>query len=141
MSQISHELDVLACDLYGECFDVLATGNDLWPSLAFEDEKGNREIVTFADDEPGECLIAARNYFKTEKDFGSVSAPVRYALAYDALVRDEETGELLPAVIVEFGEKGAPCAYSGYSFYRVGKKPTDFMWTDPQPAGEEELLF
>lgn len=154
-SGISHELDALASEMFGQCFDALAEGNTLWPLVSVEDQAGARETIEFAEDDPNECLIAARAYIREKKSRkkrekhghkGQDSASelgdfVRYALGYDALVRDEESGELLSAVIVEFGEAGAPSAYSGFSYYQVGKTPADFMWTDPQPAGEEDLLL
>ncbi|MDO5044289.1 MAG: hypothetical protein Q4E22_03195 [Coriobacteriia bacterium] len=141
--KISKALDSLTSQTFEESFNQLADTKELWPMLALEDEQGNRELISFSDDEKEECLKAARAYLQMQgaKGIGKVAAPVRYAIAYDAEVQDEVDQKLKPAVIVEFGEKGSLHAYSGYSFYKHGKKPEDFLWSEPQAAGFEDLLL
>lgn len=140
--KISAALDDLACALLEECYTTLAEGENLWPLLAVEDTQGERELIAFSDDEPSECLIAARNYLRMQKQdgIGNVSQAVRYALGYDGLVQDN-AGNLCPAVIVEFGEEGLTSAYSAYSFYGFDDKTGEFFCSEPAPAGEEESLL
>lgn len=94
------------------------------------------QCICFADDDKNICIEEARAYLREQEDIE------RYVLAYDALVcADETTEELHPAVVFEFAEKGMECAYSGYSLYKLADKPEDFLCTEPQAAGIEELLL
>ena len=141
--KISHQLDSLASSTFEESFNELAEHKELWPMLAVEDEHGNRELVSFTEDDKDQCLQGARAYLQmsAQKGIGSVKKPIRYAIGYDALVQDDQDKKLKPAVVVEFGEAGSKHAYSGYSFYQHGKTPEDFLWTEPQAAGIEDLLI
>lgn len=141
--KISPELDKLASSVFEESFNELAETKELWPLLAVEDEDGIRELISFTEDDKDQCVKAARAYLQMSKNkgIGQIKKPYRYALAYDAMVQEEQGKHLQAAVIVEFGESGSEHAYSGYSFYRHGKTPEDFLWTNPQAAGFEDLLL
>ncbi len=141
---ISPQLDELSSILMGQAFDVLAAGRDVNVLLAVADAAGNVASYTFADDGPEECLEGARKQVRKlakeggDKDAG-IHEPQCYAIAYEAAVADER-GSYEDAVILEFGEKGAP-AWSAFSLFDGRGKGDDFRWTDPAPAGEVECLL
>ena len=69
---------------------------------------------------------------------------MRYAYGYLGYVRDggapSDPGAYRDALLVSFGEKGAPCGYSAYVLVEGVGAGDDFGWADPEPAGEEDLL-
>ena len=130
---ISPELDALTCELIGYCLDILATREDLWPQLAYLEEGSDEPVlVSFSDDSPDECLEAACTTLREQP------GAYAYALAYSGFVELDEGAQ--DALLVEFGEKGAPSAYSAYVAYRH-TRDGEFFCADPLPAGEEELLL
>lgn len=139
--RISPELDDLSSTLMGQAFDVLAEGEELDVLLAVRDAEGNVASYTFADDGPAQCLEAARDKVRSVRAAhgdgeAGLADPCCYAIAYDGAVADEK-GAYLDAVILEFGELGAP-AFSAYSLVSGRGEGDDFAWTDPAPAGEVE---
>jgi len=142
---ISPELDALTCDLIGCCLDVLAEGEELWPTLSYcgagygadeSAERGSAECISFDDDGLEECLQAAR-----DKVAALPSETTCYALAYNGFVQMDQMSGTQDALIVEFGERGARTAYSAYIPYHTGKTPDEFSSGEPLAAGEEPLLF
>ena len=142
---ISEELDRLSCDLLGQALDALASGIELTSVIAVEDASGVVSTCAFEDDGPEECLEAARAYVRrVARDGGDASvglgAPVRYALVYDGDVADER-GAYVPALILEFGERGQETAFTGFVPYDGFGQGEGFSWSDAQAAGETELLL
>lgn len=129
---ISSELDALSCDLLGQALDALAAGVEV-PVLVSVDAGEGAETSSFSDDSLELCLEAARDYVRSQ------DGVVRYAIVYDGDVALE--GDVYQAaLILEFGEKGATTAYSGYVLYDGFGAQDDFAWADPEPAGTCELL-
>ena len=142
---ITDELDRLVCATIDYSLDILGEVGELSPSLAIEDEKGARALLSFDEEEVEESLDKARQtVVDASKGKGSVeglSAPVeRYALAYDGVVEEFEGQGYEPALIIEYGERGLSSGYSAYMLYKNAGDPQEFMWTDPAAAGEGELL-
>ena len=133
--EVSRELDELSCDLLASALDRLAAGDDVNVLLAVQNAQGSVTPYEFTDDGAEACLEGARDQVR---DLGS--AIVRYALAYEASVDADGSGEYHEALILEFGERGWP-AYSAFSLYEGKGTGERFMWTDPAPAGEVEALL
>ena len=132
---ISQELDNLSCDLLESALDSLAAGEPVLALVACEDKDGERDLRSFEEDSPAACITAARDYIRTAGKTGAC----RYALVYDGDVEAED-GAFLPALILEFGERGSRVAYSGFVLYKGFGTGDNFAWADAQPAGECELL-
>ena len=132
MSEISAELDALACELIGAAIEVLEAGEEPSVMLAVDCEA---ETLTFEDDSPDGCYRAAREYVA-----GCGAKCTRYALLYAGYVQESEEDASQEALLVEFAERGMECAWSGYVLYRFAADRA-VETTDPLPAGEEELLF
>ena len=141
---VSAELDNMTCDVIGACLDELALEGTLDIVACVEDEKGARAMVRIDDDGEEACIEAARDYV-ARAGRGTVDAEgaghaVRYAVAALGFVEDEG-GVPCDALLVSFGEKGAPTGYSAYVFVDGLGQGDGFMWSDPEPAGEEPLLL
>ncbi len=144
---ISPEMDALACAMIDYSLDLLETAGELCPSLAVEDGEGGRVLLSFSDDDFEECLTeirdqltaAAKGKIQIE---GLSGRPVRYAFSYDGAVEnpDSEFSGYEPALIVEYGEHGMTSAYSAYLLYQNAGNPQEFVWTEPEAAGEGDLL-
>jgi len=132
MSEISAELDALACDLIGAAIEVLEAKEQVPVMLALDCED---DILTFEDDTPDGCYRAARDYVH-----GRGKACKRYAMLYAGYVQEHENDPGSDALLIEFAEREMPCAWSGYVLYRTAADGAVEV-TDPLPAGEEELLF
>jgi len=149
---ISPLLDSLSCELIGMCLDMLAEGEELWPTLMYApagEEPGEDGIptpnpaddsgmacVSFDDDTLEGCLDAARQ--QVSKLPASVTA---YAIAYTGFIQMDEDGATQDALLVEFGERGMRTAFSAYVPYNMGQTETEFSYGEPLAAGEEPLLF
>jgi len=144
---ISPQMDALACALIDYGLDMLSESGELVPTLAVEDEKGERSLFSFDDEDFEECLqevhdrltAAAKGEPALE---GLKGRPVRYAIAYDGAIEipDSQVEGYEPALIVEYGERGMSRAYSAYLLYQNPGGGEDFMWTEPEAAGEGDLL-
>lgn len=144
---ISDELEALAGTLIDYSLDLLGETGELAPTLAVEDEHGERTLLSFDDEDMEECLDEARGLLAAaargkRKLEGLHGRPVRYALAYDGAIDVPESRKkgFEPALIVEYGEHGMTSGYSAYMLYENAGKPQEFAWTDPAAAGEGELL-
>lgn len=144
---ISSQMDALACALIDYSLDLLGETGELVPTLAVEDEAGARALLSFDDEEIEECLFEVRDLLVAaasgERQIdGLRGRPVRYAVAYDGVidVPDSDVEGYEPALIVEYGEHGMSSAYSAYLLHRNAGDPQEFVWTDPEAAGEGELL-
>ena len=148
---ISDEMEALAGDLIDFGLDALADSGQLTPTLVVEDSSGERTLLSLdGDEDVEECLDEARDLIRSASlGKGSSSGrtieglngrPVRYAIAYDGAIREEESGPYQPALIVEYGESGLASGYSAYLLYKHAGQPQKFVWTDPAAAGEVELL-
>ena len=140
---VSAELDALAAELLADGLDRLAAGEEVNVLLAVEDAEGAVASYEFADDGPEQCLEAARNRVRELAQAGGdaqagITAPVRYAICYEAAVADED-GAYQDALLLEFGESGWK-SYSGYSLFQGRGEGDALAWTDPAPAGELEPL-
>lgn len=139
---VSPELDAMVCDAIGECLDALAQDGVLDVVACVEDADGARAMVAFEDDGEEACLEAAHEYVRAGAASGvpgeGVGRVVRYAVATLGFV--ELDGTASDALLVSFGEQGAPTGYS--AFVPVGNfgEGDGFVWSDPEPAGEEPLL-
>ena len=134
-STVSLELDEMVCDLIGEMLDNLVV-------VCLEDASSQRVMMAFSDDGEEQCLEAARQYV-TQSARGVEAeglGPVqRYAIAYAGCVQTEEG--YLDALLVSFYEKTLPAGYSAYVLFEGAGSEDGFMWSDPEPAGEEPALI
>ena len=141
---ISPELDELSSTLMGDAFDLLAEGHDLNVLLVVEDGKGSVASYEFADDGPEALLEGAHARVGELAAAGGdkkarLGSPVRYAIAYEGAVEDEDA-VFRDAVLLVFGEKGRP-SYSAFSFYEGKGEGDGFRWSEPAAAGEVDPLL
>ena len=139
---ISSELDYLACALLGAaiealekrvekgCYSVQKTTLPVMLASNVQDE-----FLSFEQDSPDECYAAACEYIASLKEACNI-----YALVYEGAVQTADNLNAESALIVEFAQRGMECAYSGYVLWSLDKQGHVHI-TDPQPAGEETLLF
>lgn len=140
--EVSPELDGMVCDLLDDMLNALADGDDLGVVLVAEDANANRYQACFTEDGPEACLEGARHFVESNVQ-GIQSDHVgpldRYAIAYVGGV--ELDCEFQDAIIVSFYQRGMASAYSAYVLYRGAGLGENFMWSDPEPAGEEPSLI
>lgn len=140
---VSPELDAMTCDMIGLFLDALAEGDDPGVVVCVEDAAGTRYQAAFSDDGEEACLAAAQAFVAEHAVRGisdeGVGKLVRYAIAYTGCVNID--GEYDSAVLVSFFERGLPSGYSAYVLYDNVGAGDEFMWSDPEPAGEEPSLF
>ena len=140
--RVSEELDSMVCDLIGAFLDDLADGVDPGVALCAEDALGNRYEVVFTEDDPESCLEGARSFISQHVEgipSDHVGMIERYAIAYTGAVGFDDAFE--DALLVSFYEYGLTTGYSAYVLYRGFGTGDGFMWTDPEPAGEEPPLI
>lgn len=144
---ISDEMESLAGALIDYGLDMLEETAELAPTLAVEDAAGERALLSLdGEEDVEECLEKAHEVVrqaargKGPAIEGLSGRPVRYAIAYDGAIREEDGGPYQPALIVEYGERGLASGYSAYLLYEHAGHPQKFVWTDPAAAGEVELL-
>lgn len=142
---ISDALDALVCATIDYGLDMLGEVAELAVTLAVEDGVGNQALLSFDDVDVEECLAEARatvsDAARGKKGIdGLQGKPVRYAIAYDGAVSEEEGSAYDPALIVEYGETGLSRAYSAFLVYENAGDPQEFMWTEPAAAGITDLL-
>ena len=113
---VSPELDRMSCDMMGEFLDALAEGDVPGVVACVEDAAGN------GSPEDG------------------VGPAVRYAILYLGCIQEMD-GAYNDAMITVFGEKGSASAYSAFTLVKGMGQGENFMWSDPEPAGEEQLLL
>ncbi|OUP10471.1 hypothetical protein [Collinsella sp. An2] len=141
-SAVSPQLDTMVCDLIGSMLDALAAGEDPGVVVCLEDGSSTRIEMAFSDDGEEACLTAARQYVKThaagshDDGLGRVE---RYAIACTGCV-DLEDG-YQDALLVSFYERSLATGYSAYVLYDGFGNEDQFVWSDPQPAGEEQPLI
>lgn len=133
---ISPLLDDMTCELIGLCLDEIADGGSPAPTIAFACSDEDITFFSFDDDGPEAALEAARGAIRERAD-----EIVAYAIAYDGFVNTGGDGLTQDALLVEFGERGLPTAYSAYVAYRRGRTPDDLVVSEPLAAGEEPLLL
>lgn len=142
---ISELLDELSCELLGEAFDQLAEGKDLGVVASVCDAAGERLTCSFESDFTDSCLEKARDWVQSgaheEAGTQAIGNPQCYAICYRGAVGAAESDDYADAVLLEFGEKGAKCAWSAYSFIDGVGEGNNFRYTDPEPAGETENLL
>ncbi len=140
---VSPELDEMTCDVIGLFLDALAEGDDPGVVLCVEDAQGARYQAAFTDDGEEACLAAAEEFIGKHAADGVPEEGVgrfeRYAIACTGCVNLDDGYR--NAVLVSFCERSLPCGYSAYVLYDGAGKRDDFMWSDPEPAGEEPILF
>ncbi len=141
---ITRELDELSSALMGDALDMLAEGHDVNVLLVVEDARGVVAPYEFSDDGPEQLLEGARKKvvdLASQKGDASLGLgrPVRYAIAYEGAVEDED-GSYRDALLLEFGEKGR-ASYSAFSFYEGKGSGECFAWSEPAAAGEETPLL
>ncbi len=140
---VSQELDRMSCDMMDEFLFSLSEGEDPGVVACIEDADGNRAAVAFSEDGDEVCLQAADSFVTTASREGSpedgVGQAVRYAILYLGCVQEMD-GAYNDAMITVFGEQGAPSAYSAFTLVKGIGQGENFMWSDPEPAGEEPLL-
>lgn len=139
---VSPELDAMVCDLIGEFLDSLAAGTDPGVVICLEDARGNHYEAAFTDDGETACLEGATQFISShalgykEEGLGRIE---RYALAYAGGVEFDDGYE--DALLVSFYERLLDSGYSAYVLYDGVGKGDAFMWSDPEPAGEETPLI
>lgn len=140
--EVSPELDAMVCDLLDDFLNALADGEDLGVVLVAEDANANRYQACFTEDGSEECLEGARHFVESNAagiQSDHVGPLDRYAIAYAGGV--ELDCEFQDAIIVSFYQRGMTCGYSAYVLYANAGQGENFMWSDPEPAGEEPALF
>lgn len=142
---ISELLDTLSCELLGETFDQLAEGKDTSVVASVCDKQGQRLTCAFEADFTDACLEKAREWVRmgAHEEAGSraIAEPVCYAICYRGAIGEAESADYADAVLLEFGEKGAKCGWSAYSYIDGVGQGDSFRYTDPAPAGETENLL
>ena len=139
---VSEALDRMVRDLLGAYLDALAEGEDPGVVLAIEDAQSNCFQAVFTDDGEEQCLDAASVFVQghaqgyTEEGVGPIE---RYAIACTGAVDIE--GYYEDAILVSFFEQGMDVAYSAYVLFAHAGEGENFMWSDPEPAGEEPPLL
>lgn len=142
---ISQELDDLTCSLIDYALDILATSGELSVSLAAADKAGKATLLTFDDDDFEESIEEARTRVRAaatgKQPIEGLTGPaVRYAIAYDGAIDEGFEEGYVPALIVEYGEKGLSQGYSAYLTYDNPADEQNFVCSDVAPAGVVELL-
>ena len=92
---ISEEMDALACALIDYSLDLLGEVGERAPTLAVEDDRGARTLLSFDDEDFEECLDEVHDRLKAAaKGKGELEGlkgrPVRYAIAYDGAIQDPD---------------------------------------------------
>ena len=140
--EVSPELDAMVCDLLDDYLNALADGEDLGVLLVAENANANRYQACFTEDGPEACLEGAQHFIESNAS-GVQSDHVgpldRYAIAYAGGV--ELDCEFQDAIIVSFYQRGMTMGYSAYVLYSGAGTGENFMWCDPEPAGEEPSLL
>lgn len=140
--RVSPELDEMVCDLIGYMLDELAEGSDPGVLACAEDTATGRIEAAFTDDGEEACIDAARAFI-TQNARGSKEdhlGPIdRYAIACVGAVSLD--GAYQDAVLVSFYERALPTGYSAYVAFEGAGAGDGFLWSDPQPAGEEPPLI
>ena len=140
---VSVALDDMVCGLIEDMLDEFAAGSDPGVVLCCEDVHGNRYQAAFSEDGPEACLNGAKRFVENNAagiPSDHVGQLDRYAIAYAGAVEIEE-GSFEDALIVSFYERGMECGYSAYVLYEGFGSEEDFMWSEPEPAGEEPALL
>ena len=139
---VSAELDAMVCDLIGAFLDDLAAGENPGVVVAIEDAASNRYLAALDEDGEEACLEAATNFISEHKmglkDEG-LGRIARYAIGYTGCVDIDGCYE--DAIMVSFFECGMDVAYSAYVLFSHAGEGENFMWSDPEPAGEETPLI
>lgn len=141
-SVVSPELDTMVCDLIDDFLNALADGDDPGVMLVAEDEHANRYQATFTEDGTQSCIDGAMHFVENNAaglPSDHVGPLDRYAIGYTGGVELEDGFE--DAVLVSFYQRGMETGYSAYVLYRGAGTGPDFMWSDPEPAGEEPPLI
>ena len=139
---VSRELDAMAGDVMGSFLDDLADGTDPGVALCCEDMFANRYEVVFTEDDPEACLEAAQAFVREHaagipaEHMGPIE---RYVIAYTGAVGFGDQFE--DALLVSFFERGLDTGYSAYVLYKGFGTGDDFVWSTPEPAGEEPPLI
>lgn len=140
---VSAQLDAMVCDLLGSYLDALAElEEEPGVVLCIEDADSARYEAAFTDDGEEVCLAAASDFVRAhargyaEEGLGAIE---RYAIACTGGV--ELDGSYEDAVLVTFFERGMSVAYSAYVLFQNAGAGENFMWSDPEPAGEEPPLL
>ena len=131
MAAISEELDRLSCEGIGYCLDLIAAGEDLWPTL-FSGSAQDMKVQSFEDDSPDAGLEAA--WAEARKLDGDL-----FAIGYDGFFQTEDEEIAQQAVILVFGERGTESAYTACVPYWMDGG--ELYSSEPIPGGEEPLPF
>lgn len=140
--RVSPELDEMVCDLIGYMLDELAEGRDPGVVACAEDAAAGRVEAAFSDDGEEACLAAAHDFISQhakgsrQDGLGPID---RYAIAYAGCISQE--GVYQDALLVSFYERALPTGYSAFVAYAGAGTGDGFLWSDPQPAGEEPPLI
>ena len=139
---VSAELDQMVCDLIGAFLDDLAQGENPGVVVCMEDAQGNRFEAALSEDGEEACLEAANNFISEHKmglkDEG-LGRIARYAIAYAGCVEVEDGYH--DALLVSFYETALESGFSAYVLFEGFGAGDGFMWSDPEPAGEETPLI
>ena len=139
---VSPELDTMVCDLLDDFLNALADGEEPGVMLMAEDERANRYQATFTEDGTQACIDGAMHFIESNAaglPSDHVGPLDRYAIGYTGAVELEDGFE--DAILVSFYQRGMETGYSAYVLYRGAGTGPDFMWSDPEPAGEVPPLL
>lgn len=142
-SAVSPQLDSMTCDVIGAFLDSLAEGEDPGVVVCVEDADGARYEAVFTDDGEEACFAAASEFVSGHAARGipeeHIGRFARYAIACTGCV--DVDGAYENAVLVSFYERDLPTAYSAYVLFDGMGAGDNFMWSEPEPAGEEPPLL
>ena len=161
---VSAELDAMVCDLIGAFLDDLAAGENPGVVVAIEDAASNRYLAAFDEDGEEACLEAATNFISEHKMGQKDSSMVNETIDMDAdylfvgkltnvgdgfakstngtlSANGWTDGGYHDALLVSFFETTLESGFSAYVLYEGMGAGDGFMWSDPEPAGEETPLI
>lgn len=139
---VSPELDAMVGDVIGAFLDALAEGDDPGVVVCVEDGLSNRYEAAFSEDGEEACLGAAQQFVsKAARGLPAehIGPIERYAIAYVGCVGLSDGYQ--DAVLASFYERGQVTGYSAYVLFEGAGTGDGFMWSDPEPAGEEDPLI
>ena len=139
---VSAALDTMVCDLLEDFLGALAEGENPGVLLCLEDGRANRYEAAFDEDGAEACIEGAQRFVIQHAEglpAEHLGVLDRYAYAYAGGVELE--GGFEDAVLVSFYERGMDTGYSAYVLYQGFGAGDGFMWSDPEPAGEEAPLI
>lgn len=141
---IPEAFDALICDLCAQCLDELAVQGLLGVVGCIADAEFTTSVCVFEQDSQDMCLQAAYDWIQKAKTQPSSRENLEdvcfYIVCYPALV-ETVSGSYSEALMVEFAQADAACAFSAYIRYEHAGDDQNFVYDDPVAAGEVAHLL